>query len=109
MIISADDLLKTRTIPELRNLVGSLAVDGESKQTELRLMVGSKYHDFIQSADTIASMYSKSHEIWSRLTKFSTFSIKLIEHAKELLKHTEPSQSQISRTNIFFGTPFTDI
>ena len=39
---SADDLLKTRTIPELRKLVHSLASDADGKQAELRSMVN--YH-----------------------------------------------------------------
>lgn len=99
MISSADDLLKTRTIPELRSLVGSLAVDAESKQTELRLMVGSKYHDFIQSADAIAAMRMKTDEIGLKLSGFSKFSVALIENAKDLLKHTEPTATPISSSS----------
>ena len=39
VMTSADDLLKTRTIPELRKLVHSLASDADGKQAELRSMV----------------------------------------------------------------------
>ena len=39
VMTGADDLLKTRTIPELRKLVYSLASDADGKQAELRSMV----------------------------------------------------------------------
>src|SRR5437868_4833843 len=52
----AEDLLKTRTIPELRDRVNQLDKESNAKKTELQLMVGSKYHDFIQSADMINEM-----------------------------------------------------
>ena len=39
MLTSADDLLKTKTIPELRKLVYSLSSDADGKQSELRHMV----------------------------------------------------------------------
>lgn len=44
----ADDLLRTRHIPELREVVQSLQRDSEAKKTELQHMVGSKYLDFLQ-------------------------------------------------------------
>jgi hypothetical protein len=69
MLTSADELLKTRTIPELRRLVYSLSSDADGKQTELRSMVGSKYHDFIQSADAISDMKARAHAIAERLER----------------------------------------
>ena len=43
VMANADDLLKTRTIPELRKLVHSLASDADGKQAELRSMVSHQY------------------------------------------------------------------
>ena len=40
-LTSADDLLKSRTIPELRKLVYTLSSDADGKQSELRSMVRS--------------------------------------------------------------------
>ena len=68
MFTSADDLLKTRTIPDLRKLVYSLSADADGKQSELRSMVGSKYHDFIQSADAISKMRDAAYIISERLS-----------------------------------------
>ena len=89
MFSSLEEILQSRSIHELRDLVVQLDREGQSKQTELQqmvrdclslnnidiivamsliiilysilncvyiLQVGSTYHDFIQSADTISIM-----------------------------------------------------
>ena len=96
LIISADELLKTRTIPELRDLVYSLENDGNSKITELQVMVGSKYHDFIQSADAIAAMQQKSEFLESNLCRFLQLSEEIVLKTKDLLSRTVDSQSSDS-------------
>ena len=85
---SADELLKTRTIPELRDLVFSLENDGNSKITELQVMVGSKYHDFIQSADAIAAMQQKSEFLESNLCRFLQLSQDVVSKTRDLLSRT---------------------
>ena len=45
--VNADELLRTRTIPELRALLTTLAADAASKQTELQQMVGYHYLSFL--------------------------------------------------------------
>jgi hypothetical protein len=85
---SADELLKTRTIPELRDLVFSLENDGNSKITELQVMVGSKYHDFIQSADAIAAMQQKSEFLESNLCRFLQLSQDVVTKTRDLLSRT---------------------
>jgi hypothetical protein len=64
----ADDLLKSRSIQELRDLVYTLQIDADGKKSELQSMVGSQYHEFIQSADRIAKMQSQSHKVMDMLT-----------------------------------------
>jgi hypothetical protein len=88
LISSADELLKTRTIPELRELVSSLENDGNSKITELQVMVGSKYHDFIQSADAIAAMGQKSEFLEANLNGFLKLSQDVVAKTRELLERT---------------------
>ena len=98
LVISADELLKTRTIPELRDLVYSLENDGNSKITELQVMVGSKYHDFIQSADAIAAMQQKSEFLESNLCRFLQLSEEIVLKTKDLLSRTVDSRSSDSRS-----------
>ena len=85
---SADELLKTRTIPELRDLVNSLENDGNSKITELQVMVGSKYHDFIQSADAISAMQEKSEFLQVNLCGFLSLSQDVVSKTTDLLSRT---------------------
>lgn len=56
MLSTLDEILQTRSIHELRELVCELDKESQGKQKELQQMVGSTYHDFIQSADTISVM-----------------------------------------------------
>lgn len=63
MSLSAEELLKTKSVPELRDLVISLEKDAKLKQVELQQLVGSKYHDFVESADTIKKMFVVSSEV----------------------------------------------
>lgn len=88
LLTSADELLRTRSIPELRDLVNSLENDGNSKITELQVMVGSKYHDFIQSADAIAAMQSKSEFLESNLCRFLKLSQDVVTKTRDLLSRT---------------------
>jgi hypothetical protein len=94
LISSADELLKTRTIPELRELVSSLENDGNSKITELQVMVGSKYHDFIQSADAIAAMGQKSEFLEANLNGFLKLSQDVVAKTRELLSRTSSDKEK---------------
>ena len=91
----ADDLLRTRTIPEIRELVVSLEKDADGKRTELQHMVGSKYHDFIQSADKIASMREKSISLEKQIKSFWEVNEQLIAQAKTMLNFSQPEQKQL--------------
>lgn len=66
----ADDLLRNRPISDLRVLIKQLHDDGEEKKRELRRMVGSQYHEFIQSADNLAGMHTQSQQMLAVLDKF---------------------------------------
>jgi hypothetical protein len=90
MTTLADDLLRSRTIPELRELVNSLERDSGAKRTELQHMVGSKYHDFIQSADKISSMKDKSVALEQQITSFYAANEKLLAQASTILDFSQP-------------------
>jgi len=93
-MLSSDELLKTRTIPELRALVASFSNDAESKKLELQHMVGSKYHDFIQSADLISTMRDKVALMESKLEAFSACSQDLVTKTQDLLVCTGQGKQQ---------------
>lgn len=90
----ADDLLRTRTIPEIRELVVSLERDADGKKTELQHMVGSKYHDFIQSADKIASMREKSVALERQIKSFWEVNEKLVTQAKTILNFSQLAEKK---------------
>ena len=93
----ADELLKSNSIVELRDLVYSLEKDAEGKKTELQHMVGSKYHDFIQSADKISKMKSSSKKVEGMITDFWSQNADLIAKVQKLLVLTLPDNQQYSK------------
>lgn len=102
----AEELLQTRSIPELRELVYSLDKDADSKETELQHMVGSKYHDFIQSADKISVMREKSVKVENLLREFFQYNQVLIDRTTKLLKLTADDENQpfdLSADHFFNG------
>jgi hypothetical protein len=75
---SADDLLRTKSIYDLRSLVASLESSATAKKSELQYTVGSKYHEFIESADAISDMFKKAHSIEQNLQHFPEFTQQII-------------------------------
>ena len=67
-------------------MVDDLNAKAESKKEELQLMVGSKYHDFIQSADAIAVMKDHADGVGGKLEKFSDMNATLVMTTKSLLE-----------------------
>ncbi len=105
----ADDLLKSRSVSVLRALVNSLESDADSKKTELQHMVGSKYQDFIQSADKISTMKDKSSEIDKKISTFNRVTHELVEKINDLLVQALPHEKtsklkQNDFRNVFEGT-----
>ncbi len=66
-MMTADDFLRTSPVTELRRVVIDLDKEASSKKTELQLMVGSKYLDFIQSAESIRNMQQSVDDIQNKL------------------------------------------
>ena len=98
MTTLADDLLRSRTIPELRDLVNSLEKDSKSKKTELQHMVGSKYHDFIQSADKIALMKEKSTALEKQIVIFWESNEQLLKKASTILNFSQPELQKSNKS-----------
>lgn len=90
-MISSDELLRSKSIQELRLLARQLEVSVENQQNELRELVGSKYYDFIQSADAISDMYVKAKETELGLSKFLPQTQDVIIKTQSLLQHSTQS------------------
>ncbi len=54
--VDPDELFETKTVDEIAELSRSLARDVDRKREELRTMVGERYRDLMEAADTIARM-----------------------------------------------------
>ena len=63
-------------------------------------MVGSKYHDFIQSADAIAKMQGKSEYLEGNINGFVTLAEDVATHTKELLSRTSIDSSKPLTNNV---------
>jgi hypothetical protein len=94
MSLLAEDLLKNRSISDLKNVVTQLQIDSEQKKAELQGMVGSQYHEFIQSADKIAEMRKHSEAILSNLKSFTESKAQLIENVSVLLNQDKTVQNE---------------
>ena len=86
----AGDLLQRHSINELRGLVQSLQKDCGSKKSELQLMVGSKYHDFIESADAITNMHKAADTVSHSIQPLSSLGKEVIQQCQALLDDKVP-------------------
>jgi hypothetical protein len=93
-MLSANEHLRSKSIVDLRLLVDNLNKDATSKKEELQLMVGSKYHDFIQSADAINNMRDGTASMAAKLQDFKDGSKSLIQSVKQLLSRIVLEQEQ---------------
>ncbi|KAG6586132.1 Conserved oligomeric Golgi complex subunit 1, partial [Cucurbita argyrosperma subsp. sororia] len=64
----AESLFRTKPISEIRKVESSTRAQIQSKQEELRQLVGNRYRDLIDSADSIVLMKSTSNSISSNLS-----------------------------------------
>ncbi|KAL5998431.1 hypothetical protein ACLOJK_009371 [Asimina triloba] len=64
----AESLFRSKPIAEIRNVESATKKEIESKKEELRQLVGTRYRDLIESADTIILMKSSCESIASNLS-----------------------------------------
>lgn len=67
--------------------------------------MGSKYHDFIQSADRIANMQRNAKSLVSQLRSCLSLSGNLVEKSKRLLEYSTPTNDKSDRTgaSVYYG------
>ncbi|CAM9434083.1 unnamed protein product [Choristocarpus tenellus] len=68
--VLAERALERISVSEARALLRQLTSQVGGKQTELQLMVGSRYHELIESADSILSMKETAEEVKGLLHEF---------------------------------------
>ncbi|KAL4028564.1 hypothetical protein IC575_011761 [Cucumis melo] len=91
----AESLFRTKPISEIRKVESSTRAQIQSKQEELRQLVGNRYRDLIDSADSIVLMKSTSHSISSNLSSIH-LSIRSLS-SSDLLTHL-PSNNHVRVT-----------
>eukprot|EP00618_Florenciella_parvula_P022925 CAMPEP_0119494766 /NCGR_PEP_ID=MMETSP1344-20130328/18614_1 /TAXON_ID=236787 /ORGANISM="Florenciella parvula, Strain CCMP2471" /LENGTH=61 /DNA_ID=CAMNT_0007530295 /DNA_START=12 /DNA_END=194 /DNA_ORIENTATION=+ len=57
------------SVSQARASLGNAVVMVTAKETELQLMVGSRYHELIESADAIISMHTTAAELRTLISK----------------------------------------
>lgn len=88
MQASSEELLRSRGVAELRALVASLESDCARKQTDLRTMVGSKYLDFIESADAIADMFQHANQLTTIIGRLPAMGDDLVDKIYDVIQRT---------------------
>ncbi|KAK9159388.1 hypothetical protein Syun_005729 [Stephania yunnanensis] len=68
----AESLFRSNPISEIRNVEGATKKQIEEKKEELRQLVGNRYRDLIDSADSILLMKSSCHSISSNILLIET-------------------------------------
>ncbi len=62
-LVDPETLFETRTVEEIALLSRGISRDVDSKREELRTMVGERYRDLMEAADTIARMKQGAKEV----------------------------------------------
>ncbi|KAJ8615965.1 hypothetical protein MRB53_035337 [Persea americana] len=68
LVCDAESLFRSKPVLEIRSLESATKREIESPKEELRLLVGNRYRDLIESADSILLIKSSSQSISSNLS-----------------------------------------
>ena len=67
-----DKIFETKTIDEVKDLVRKLQYETDCKREELRSLVGERYRDLMDAAETIICMRDTSNEVLTRIQETQT-------------------------------------
>lgn len=79
--IYAQSLAKSMTIDEMRTLHHQAMQDAEAKQTELRLVLASRYRELVGSSDEVLTMQRKAKELQSLVQELPSVVLKVTDVA----------------------------
>ncbi|CRK92921.1 CLUMA_CG006488, isoform A [Clunio marinus] len=99
--LDVDKLFEQHTIKEIEGVNRKIQSEIENKREELRTMVGERYRELIQAADTIAEMKKTSFDLSANITKLS---LQNQEHLMGFKTESEEHEkSKASNTNNIYG------
>ena len=75
---------QNHSISSLKSYVSTLEQEANEKQKELQSVVGSKYHDFIQSGHHIESMHESSKRIEDITQDFQKINSIVVEKSLQI-------------------------
>jgi Vps51/Vps67 len=75
----AQNIAKSMTIDEMRQLHQRALSEAEAKQTELRLVLASRYRELVGSSDEVTKMRERAEELHNLVHALPTLMSKLIE------------------------------
>lgn len=96
-----EELLQTNSVQELRAIATNLQREAAEKRQELQLMVGSRYHEFIESADTIGAMWTDASALAQQLADFTDKCEQLVQQGSRLLQQTTAGEYGSDRDDFF--------
>ena len=80
----AQNIAKSMTIDEMRQLHQRALSEAEAKQTELRLVLASRYRELVGSSDEVTKMRERAQELHELVHALPTLMSKLVESSKGL-------------------------
>jgi hypothetical protein len=89
----SQNLARSMTIEEMRELHRQALNEAEAKQTELRLVLASRYRELVGSSDEVTKMRERAQELHELVDALPNLMEKLIKSAEG-----PPSQQQESKT-----------
>jgi len=97
LALDPDQLLVSHSVVEVERVAHRLQREVDSKREELRVMVGERYRDLIEAADTIQKMKSSSLAVIDSVSDMQSTSINLQKHS---LTYTVPKYTESGPTGI---------
>ncbi|XP_012934565.1 conserved oligomeric Golgi complex subunit 1 isoform X1 [Aplysia californica] len=104
----ANSLFEKHTIEEIRDLEKKTRSDIEKKKEDLRVMVGERYRDLIDAADTIADMKTSAENVMKSISSMenlcNTMRQKHMVKGASFHMHINIDRDKNTREQDFYGT-----
>jgi Vps51/Vps67 len=92
----AQNLVKSMTIDEMRELHRRALSEAESKQTELRLVLASRYRELVGSSDAVTKMFERSEELHGLVHALPELMEKLINSTTALATEEDSKAAELT-------------
>ncbi|KAL8616686.1 hypothetical protein ACOMHN_031668 [Nucella lapillus] len=108
-VADTSELFEKHTIEEIRDREKKIRAEIEKKKEDLRVMVGERYRDLIEAADTITAMKNSAENVMKSISHMEEL-CQTLQH-KQMVKGTvfpnsatlKPDQSKKQKEAEFFG------